>query len=49
MPEGALPVLKRTPLFAGYAKQYFDYYEKVKDVKRESAIYTERVTITHWI
>ena len=29
--KGALPVLKRTPLFSDYAKQYFDYYEKVKD------------------
>ena len=44
-----LPVLKRTPLFADYAKQYFDYYEKVKDAKRESTIYTERIIINHWI
>src|SRR5277367_2994896 len=47
--KGALPVLKRTPLFADYAKQYFDYYEKVKDAKRESTIYTERIIINHWI
>jgi integrase len=46
--KGALPVLKRTPLFADYAKQYFDYYEKVKDAKRESTIYTEKIIINHW-
>src|SRR5271155_3974849 len=46
--KGALPVLKRTPLFADYARQYFDYYEKVKDAKRESTIYTERLIINHW-
>jgi len=47
--KGVLPVLKRTPLFADYAKQYFDYYEKVKDAKRESTIYTENIIIKHWI
>ena len=47
--KGALPVLKRTPLFADYAKQYFDYYEKVKDAKRASTIYTERIIVNHWI
>jgi integrase len=47
--KGTLPVLKRTPLFADYAKQYFDYYEKVKDAKRESTIYTEHIIINHWI
>ncbi|MGA2030003.1 MAG: tyrosine-type recombinase/integrase [Verrucomicrobiota bacterium] len=47
--KGSLPVLKRTPLFADYTKQYFDYYEKVKDAKRESTIYTERIIINHWI
>jgi integrase len=47
--KGALPVLKRTPLFADYAKQYFDYYEKVKDAKRESTLYTEKIIINHWI
>jgi integrase len=47
--KGTLPVLKRTPLFTDYAKQYFDYYEKVKDAKRESTIYTERIIINHWI
>src|SRR5271169_2355794 len=39
--KGALPVLKRTPLFADYAKQYFDYFRQVKDAKRESTLYTE--------
>lgn len=47
--KGALPVLKRTPLFADYARQYFDYYDKVKDAKRESTLYTERIIINHWI
>ena len=47
--KGALPILKRTPFFADYAKQYFDYYEKVKDAKRESTLYTENIIINHWI
>ncbi|MGA3181303.1 MAG: tyrosine-type recombinase/integrase [Verrucomicrobiota bacterium] len=46
--KGALPVLKRTPKFADYAAQYFDYYKKVKDAKRESTLYTERIAINHW-
>src|ERR1700733_2448109 len=47
--KGALPVLQRTPLFADYAKQYFDYYKQVKDAKRESTLYTENIIINHWI
>jgi integrase len=47
--KGALPVLKRTPLFADYAKQYFEYYQQVKDAKRESTLYTENIIINHWI
>jgi integrase len=47
--KGAMPVLKRTPLFADYAKQYFDYYKQVKDAKRESTLYTENIIINHWI
>jgi len=47
--KSALPVLKRTPLFADYAKQNFDYYEKVNDAKWESTLYTERIIINHWI
>ena len=47
--KGTLPVLKRTPKFADYAKQYFDYYKNVKDAKRESTLYTERIIINHWI
>src|SRR5271154_1043072 len=46
--KGALPVLKRTPKFADYAQQYFDYYKSVKDAKRESTLYTERIIINHW-
>lgn len=44
----ALPVLKRTPKFADYAEQYFNYYEQVKDAKRESTLETERIAINHW-
>jgi integrase len=47
--KGVLPVLKRTPLFADYAKQYFDYYQQVKDAKRASTLYTENIIINHWI
>jgi integrase len=47
--KGVLPVLKRTPLFADYAKQYFAYYEQVKDAKRKSTLYTENIIINHWI
>jgi integrase len=47
--KGALPVLKRTPKFADYAEQYFDYYRQVKDAKRESTLYTERIVINHWV
>jgi integrase len=47
--KGALPVLKRTPKFADYAQQYFDYYQAVKDAKRESTLYTEGIIINHWI
>jgi hypothetical protein len=44
--KGSLPILKRTPLFADYAKQYFDYYEKVKDAKRESTITRKKSSST---
>src|SRR5277367_1391068 len=47
--KGALPVLKRTPLFADYAKQYFEYYRQVEDAKRTSTLNTERIIINHWI
>ena len=47
--KGTLPVLNRTPKFADYAEQYFDYYSQVKDAKRESTLYTERIIINHWI
>ena len=42
-------MLNRTPKFADYAEQYFDYYKQVKDAKRESTLYTERIAINHWI
>jgi integrase len=46
--KGALPVLKRTPKFADYSAQYFAFYEKVKDAKRESTLTTERFAIDRW-
>jgi len=46
--KGALPVLKRTPKFADYAEQYFDYYRQVKDAKWESTLATERFAIDRW-
>jgi len=30
-------------------KQYFAYYEQVKDAKRKSTLYTENIIINHWI
>jgi len=47
--KGSLPVLKRTPKFADYATQYFEFYEKVKDAKRASTLETERFAIDRWI
>lgn len=47
--KGALPVLKRTPKFSDYARQYFAYFETVKDAKRASTLETERFAIDRWI
>jgi hypothetical protein len=47
--KGSLPVLKRTPKFADYAEEYFNYYKQAKDAKRESTLYTERLAVNHWI
>ena len=47
--KGALPVLKRTPKFADYAKQYFEFYQQVKDAKRQSTLYTEQLAVNHWV
>jgi integrase len=47
--KGSLPVLKRTPKFADYAKEYSNYYKQAKDAKRESTLYTERLAVNHWI
>src|SRR5688572_29334435 len=46
--KGSLPVLKRTPKFGDYADLYFEYYDKVKDAKRKSTLYTERMAINRW-
>ena len=37
-----LPVTKRTPKFCDYVKEYFAYFELVKDAKREATLETER-------
>lgn len=47
--KGALPVLRRTPKFADYAEEYFNYYKQAKDAKRESTLYTERLAVNHWV
>ena len=47
--KGALPVLKRTPKFADYAAQYFEFYKKVKDAKRASTLKTEEFAVDRWI
>jgi len=43
-----LPTLKRTPKFADYAYQYFDYFGTVTDAKRPATIQKERGTIRLW-
>jgi integrase len=47
--KGKLPSLNHPPTFAKYAERYFDYYDKVKDEKRESTLYTEKIITDHWI
>jgi integrase len=47
--ENALPVLKRTPKFSECVKQYLDYYEIVKDAKRESTLETESGHLKAWV
>ncbi len=47
--ESNLPVIRRTPKFEDYAKQYLAYYETVKDAKRPKTLQTERTHISHWI
>ena len=39
---------KRAPTFNDYADQYFRYFEQVKDAKRASTLYTERICVNHW-
>lgn len=46
--ENSLTVLRRAPLFADYADEYFRYYAQVKDAKRESTLKTEGVAIRRW-
>ena len=44
-----LPVLKRTPKLADYAKTYFDYCAQVKIKKRPATIAKERGALNRWI
>ncbi len=46
--DNTLPVLRRSPTFEEYAKQYFDYYEKVKDAKRPATIGKEKTAVRLW-
>ncbi len=46
--RGLLPVLRRTPLFADYAKQYLEFYGQAKDAKRASTLETESYAIDRW-
>ena len=39
---------KRAPTFNNYADHYFEYFEQVKDAKRASTLYTERICVKHW-
>ena len=47
--ENTLPVLKRTPKLSECVKQYLDYYQIVKDAKRESTLETERGHLNAWV
>jgi len=46
--DNALPVLKRTPKFSGYADQYLNYYKTVKDAKRPKTLQTEAGLLNAW-
>lgn len=46
--DNALPVLKRTPKFTDYVKEYLDYYDQVKDAKRPKTMQTEKGHLTQW-
>lgn len=47
--DNSLPVLRRAPKFAEYVDHYFAFYERAKDAKRVSTLYTERIALNHWI
>src|ERR1035438_9747384 len=47
--DNALPVLKRTPKFSEYARQYLDYFKTVKDAKRPKTLQTESGHLNAWI
>jgi hypothetical protein len=46
--ENALPILRRTPKFADYAKQYLAFYQTVKDAETPRTLDGER-HLNHWI
>ena len=46
--NNALPILKRTPKFNDYVKQYLAFYDIVKDAKRPRTLETERGHLRMW-
>lgn len=46
--DRTLPVLKRTPKFAAYVKDYLAFYKTVKDAKRPRTLETESGHLTLW-
>ncbi len=46
--KGALPVLKRSPQFSDFAKQYLEFHQQAKDRKRASTMETEGYAIARW-
>jgi len=46
--DNELPVLRRTPKFRHYVRQYLDFYETVKDAKRPKTLQTERGHLKQW-
>jgi integrase len=47
--DNDLPALKRTPKFGDYVREYFAFYEKVKDAKRPRTLATERGHLKGWV
>lgn len=47
--DNELPVLRRTPKFRHYVRQYLDFYDTVRDAKRPKTLQTERGHLNQWI